>query len=312
MPEQSRKLRVKLFGCPRVIQPQLGAATVLGQKANELLALLLLCGHHAHHREKLATTLWSGSPHVSAAHSFRTTLWRLRRALEPPGVARGTYLSTTRPGEVGFNWQSEHSVDVLEFQAALSRCNTTNVGTASDNDLQAIERALKLYEGELLEGHFDDWIIYERERLRDLFIRGLSYLMRELMRRQNYRHAIACGRRVLAEDPLRESVHRDLMGSYVEVGQRAEAIKLYERLSSTLDTELEVAPAKETTSVYVRILQLERRTSSASNAATGREIVETVNALHSSLDALEQEHTQMSRTLDSLQELLSPQCDAPD
>ena len=310
--DQPRVLQITLFGCPRVIRPQLGPPSALGHKANELLALLLLGGHHSHHREKLATTLWSESPPVSAAHSFRTTLCRLRRALEPSGVARGTYLSITRPGEVGFNWQCEHLVDVLEFQDTLSCCNSTNVGTASDTDLRSIERALRLYEGELLEGYFEDWIIYERERLRDLFIRGLSYLMRELMRRQNYHQAISCGRRALAEDPLRESVYRDLMGSYVEVGQRAEAIKLYERLSSTLDTELEVAPAKETTEVYVRILQLEGRTQSASNAACGREIVETVNALQFSLDALEQEQKQMSRALDSLKELLSPQGDAPD
>ena len=312
MLDQPRVLQVTLFGCPRVIQPQLGVPIALGQKTNELLALLLLRGNHPHHREKLATMLWSESPPESAAHSFRTTLWRLRQALEPPGVAKGTYLSITHPGEVGFNWQSEHAVDVLEFQATLRRCNATNIGTLSDTDLQVIESALRLYEGELLEGHFDDWIIYERERLRDLFIRGLSYLMQAFMRRQNYEQAIACGRQVLIEDPLRESVHRDLMGSYVEVGQRAEAIKVYEQLSSMLDAELQVAPAKETTSVYVGILQQERRTPSASKAAHGREIVETVNALQSSLDAMEKEQTRLSRTLDTLKALLAPRRKAPD
>ena len=259
MPSQSQVLQVTLFGCPRIVQPQMSEPVALGRKTNELLALLLLHKHQSHHREKLAATLWSESSHESASHSFRTTLWRLRQALEPPGVARGTYLSVTVSRELGFNWRSEYSVDVLDFQSTLKRYDNTDVKIVSSAEIQTVEAALRLYDGELLEGHFDDWIIYERERLRDQFIRGLSALMRAFMRRQDYHQAITCGRRVLAEDPLRESVHRDLMESYANVGQRAEAIKLYEQLRQTLDLELAVAPADQTTKTSMRSVDSARR-----------------------------------------------------
>lgn len=310
VPDQSQVLRVTLFGCPRVIQPHLGVSTALGQKANELLALLLLRGHHSHHREKLATTLWSESSPESAAHSFRTTLWRLRRALEPPGVAKGTYLSASRPREIAFNWESDHSVDVLEFENTLGLCSRADVERISDAELQAIESALRLYEGELLEGHFDDWIIYERERLRDLFIRGLSYLMQAFSSRREYHQSITCGRRVLTEDPLRESVHRDLMALYVQVGQRAEAIKLYEQLRTTLDKELAVAPSKETTRAYSKLVRLDGETRHAPPVPPAGQITAAMDSLRDSLHTLELEQHQMTRTLDVLKTLLARRDDA--
>ena len=313
MSDKVQGLYVTLFGCPKVFQPQSGAAVALGQKTSELLTLLLLRGRHAHRREKLAATLWSESPPQSAAHSLRTTLWRLRRVLEPPGVNKGTYLCVTGRDEVGFNWQSEHAVDVLEFQSVLNRYNSVNIDLIADTELQAIDAALKLYQGELLEGHFNDWITYERERLRDLYIQGLSYLMQIYMRRNDHQQVIACGRRALIEDPLRESVHRDLMRSYVEVGQRAEAIKLYEELSRTLDSELEVAPSTETTDVYLWILRLEHRTAStAAKPDRGREIVETMNQMQSSLDALDQERCRLIQMLNNLKTLLEPHYETSD
>jgi DNA-binding SARP family transcriptional activator len=309
-PTPGTVLQVNLFGCPKVVLPRDTVARPLGQKAGELLALLLLRGHHSHHREKLATLLWPESSPECAAHSLRTTLWRLRQALEPQGVARGTYLSNARTAEIAFNWDSEFAVDVLEFQTILGHCDATRAPAASDAELADLENALRLYEGELLEGHCDDWVVYERERMRDLFIRGLCYMMREQARRNEFTQAIDCGRRVLAEDPLHEAVHRELMELYVCLGQRAEAIRLYEQLNLTLETELEVAPARETTQVYVRILQMERRTRPGAGLQTGREISDTVSALQSSLDALAREHARMTRTLDELRDMISP--DLPD
>ena len=61
VPSPSQALQVTLFGCPRIVQPQMSEPVALGRKTNELLALLLLHKHQSHHREKLAATLWSES-----------------------------------------------------------------------------------------------------------------------------------------------------------------------------------------------------------------------------------------------------------
>lgn len=301
----STALQVSLFGCPRVTLPASDLPKPLGQKAGELLALLLLRGRHCHHREKLAHLLWPDSPSNAAAHSLRTTLWRLRQVLEPTGITRGTYLANGGSGEVGFNWDSDVRVDVLEFRSTLGCCEQASTLLASDADLQALERALRLYEGELLEGHCDDWIVYERERLRELFIRGLCYMLGEQSRRGEFQQAIDCGRRVLAENPLHESVHRELMSLYAKVGQRAEAIRLYERLQQTLETELEVAPTRETTNVYVRILQLEQCTRAGAAGRVEQDVAAMLHSLQTSLDALAREHERMADAVKRVRELLS-------
>ena len=249
-------LRINLFGCPRVIRTDAPEPVSLGRPAHALLAFLLLRGHQLHPREKLAYALWSGATRDAAAHSLRTTLWRLRRAIEPPEVPKGTYLLVNSRGEVGFNWNSRYWLDVLDFETTIRHADAP----VPDSALEKLEQALRLYEGGLLEGFYDDWILRERERLRNLYIQGLSQMMWRLKDEQRYEGALEYGRKILQEDPLRESVHRQMMRLHALNGNRCQALMQYEELALMLEEQLEVAPSEETTSVYAQILRMEART----------------------------------------------------
>jgi len=291
------RLQIRLFGCPRLVQPGVQEPASIGRSANVLLAYLLLHGNNLHNREKLASTLWDRVSPDSASHSFRTTLWRLRKVLEPSGVERGTYLVVTHGGEVGFNWDSDAWVDVVEFEKVIRGSDESFSDPAGESELKVLENALRLYEGGLLEGFCDDWIVYERERLRYVYIHGLIRLMKSLAQKADYEGALFCGRKILDEDPLRESVHRDIMRLYALNGQRAEAIKQYERLAQLLEQELEVAPMEETTAAYIEIIRMEPKTGRLNTSSQCSKAAIIAHKIENSLE-------QMGRDLADLRAVL--------
>lgn len=79
-----------------------------------------------------------------------------------------------------------------------------------------------------------------------MYVRCLDDLMRLLARSGHHEDAIEHGRRILAIDPLRESVQRAVMLLYVLNGQGAEAIRQFARRRELLESDCGVDPMPET------------------------------------------------------------------
>jgi len=60
-------------------------------------------------------------------------------------------------------------------------------------------------------------------------------------------------RRVLARDDLNEDATRALMRCYAKVGERGQALKLYQRFVERLRKELDAEPEDETTELFDEI-----------------------------------------------------------
>jgi DNA-binding SARP family transcriptional activator len=225
-------LRVTLFGGVRIAHGEQVPEAKATPTVQALLAYLLLFRHRHHHRENLIGLFWGDCRQDRARASLNTALWRLRQVLEPDGVPKGTYIVTSNAGTVGFKPLASTEPDRL------------------DN----LEAALSLYTGDLLEGFYDDWVLRERERLRALHLRGLAYLMRYYGEREMHDEAAACGQQILRLDPLRESVHRELMRSYLKTGRRALAVRQYETCRDILAAELGIAPMEETQALFAEAL----------------------------------------------------------
>jgi DNA-binding SARP family transcriptional activator len=78
--------------------------------------------------------------------------------------------------------------------------------------------------------------------------------MRAAAIQRRYESALEFGRRILAMDVLRESVQRDVMLLLVLNGQRAEAIRNYQRFIVVLRSELDIEPMPETTRLHNEIV----------------------------------------------------------
>lgn len=68
-----------------------------------------------------------------------------------------------------------------------------------------------------------------------------------------YETSLAYGMRIMCYDRARERTHRQLMRLHYFLGDRAEAIRQYERCTQALEEELGVAPSRSTALLYKQI-----------------------------------------------------------
>ena len=131
---------------------------------------------------------------------------------------------------------------------------------AADETPAALERAGRLYEGDLLLGlgvrdeAFEEWLRAERERLRQRGIGVLTRLLDHHLARQRHDAAVDTALRLLGLDPTQEAVHRTLMQLYASQGRRAAALRQYQLCVDVLQRELGVEPESRTRAVYRDLL----------------------------------------------------------
>ncbi|HEX6749585.1 MAG TPA: BTAD domain-containing putative transcriptional regulator [Longimicrobium sp.] len=243
-------LHVYLFGGFRVTR-ELGSAEIpLSRAAQALLSYLVLNRHRRHPRDVLAALFWGDSPEERARACLATALWRLRRALGPVDGTGESWIVVAPSGEVAFNGGEACLVDATELEGCVRAALSCPPHALTPAAADALERALELYAGELLEGMYQEWAQRERDRFRHLYHDGAWHLMRALAQRGQWERCAAWGERMLRGDPLREDVHRELMRAYAAAGCRALAVLQYRRCREVLRQELGVDPAPETTALF--------------------------------------------------------------
>jgi DNA-binding SARP family transcriptional activator/tetratricopeptide (TPR) repeat protein len=232
--------------------------TLPTKKIQALLAYLALPVGHAHQRDKLASLLWGGTPDASARNSFRQALFVLRKALASSGdvlrIERDT-LALDRDAV---------EVDAMAFERAVA-----------DGMPAALEKAATLYQGDLLAGlavaeaPFEEWLLSERERFRELALEGLAKLLVHQRSAGSLEGAIRTALRMAALDPLQESVHRTLMRLFVRSGRRGAALRQYQQCVSALQRELGAEPEAETKALYGEILRARSSREQQDEVASG-------------------------------------------
>ena len=246
-------LRIQLFGTVRVSHADRPRDARLIHTVQALLAWLVLNRRKTHAREALAGIFWAELREDRARSCLSTAIWRLKQALEPDGVPQGAYL-ISGPAAVGFNCESDHWLDVAAFEEGVRPLRTLRSDTGKGEDWSRAEAAIRHYSGDLLEGFYDDWALRERERLRLLYLESLTTLLRHYSETGAMDEALSCGQQILALDPLRENVHRDLIRLHLRRGHRALALEQYERCRAVLDDELGVRPMAETRALCADLL----------------------------------------------------------
>lgn len=235
-------LRVRALG---VLQIFLGDRPLEGDafgssKPRELL-MLLLHHHEGCTREQVGIAFWPDSSAAQVKNSFHVTLHRLRKAIERPEwiVLNGDRYRLDPNLNIDFDAQFFES----EITAALR--NRKRI------DASQIAAALELYRGDFLEGEVvGDWHLEIRDRLRQLFVAGLLLHGEVLIAGERFDDAVTVYRSLRAREPLHEEASRQLMYCYGKLGDRVQALRLYELLSTLLQEELNTTPSEATTRLY--------------------------------------------------------------
>jgi DNA-binding SARP family transcriptional activator len=89
--------------------------------------------------------------------------------------------------------------------------------------------------GELLPDWYDDWVLLERERYRQLSLHALEALADRLTGLARFGEAADAALAAIAGEPLRESGHRALIRVHLAEGNPSEALREYDRFRQMLD-----------------------------------------------------------------------------
>jgi DNA-binding SARP family transcriptional activator len=296
-------LQISLFGSLHVYHSGLDKTVKLTRSLKMLLAYLLLEPARMHSRELLAGLFWGDLEQERARACLNTALWRLRRALDLDGAPAETYLLANEL-EVGFNPSSPHWLDVSVFQEQVGRILKRPVERLELADLQDFRQALELYQGDLLEGLYEEWVLRAREQMRLMYLNGLAYLMQVYHRGRAYEKGLQVGQQILALDPLREEIHREMMRLYQASGQRALAVRQYELCRLTLLAELGIPPMEETQALYAQIVSLDDLLPTGGEVERATNLQQALNVLYQAKRTTDQVCEQIQQAIQSIEHSL--------
>lgn len=202
-------------------------------------------------RAELAETLWGEHDGRHARRCLSTALWRLKASTRPcPPL-----LSFYGTEEISLDWAGPIWVDSIALEMRAQPLLRIAPHALKRADIGRLERGVRLYRGDFLQGIDDEWAALERQRLRNLYLDSLHHLMVAHADASNWAAALDWGRRLNREEPLREDVHRLLMRVYVHTGNRAKAAAQYRQCERILESELGVEPMPETQELHRQLMQ---------------------------------------------------------
>ncbi|GAC1413884.1 MAG: hypothetical protein NVSMB57_09400 [Actinomycetota bacterium] len=201
--------------------------TTLPGGVQKLLALLALL-YRPVLRTYAASQLWSNAEPARVGASLRSTLWRLSK-LSPE-------LLVITDEQIGL---AEHVwLDVRAAESLTHRViNAKGEWTPDPSDID-------LLSADLLPGWYDEWVIVERERFRQLRLHALEALCTRLTEMGEFGRAAQAGLAAVVGEPLRESANRILIQTYLAEGNPSEAIRQFESYRHLLASELGREPSE--------------------------------------------------------------------
>jgi DNA-binding SARP family transcriptional activator/tetratricopeptide (TPR) repeat protein len=225
-------------------------AIELHQPRLQLLAgYLLVHRQRALLRQHLAFLFWPDSTEAQARTNLRKLLHTLRSKL--PNADEYLELTTET-----VRWRADASftLDVMGFEAALEDAQAAQ---APDAKRRALAQAIALYAGDFLPGHYDEWVLVERERLRHLFGQALTDLAVSYEEAGALDEAMTLASRLLSHDPLQESSYRLVMRLHLLKSEPGAALRVYHTCATLLREELGIDPSPATQELYQRVLAID-------------------------------------------------------
>jgi len=223
-PRTDRQARVRLRlieGFELVIDGSVVSAPLAAQRLVAFLAL------HPRplHRNYIAGSLWLDKTDSRATSNLRSALWRTHGFGERLLRSSRTHISLA----------NDVYVDVAEADETARRLLCRRGG---DDDMDA-----GLLRGELLPDWYDDWVVVERERLRQLSLNALEELSASMLSQGRVALAADAAFSVVALEPLRESAQRALVEAHIAAGNCGAAAQQYVHYRAQLRDALGLDPS---------------------------------------------------------------------
>jgi len=207
--------------------------------SQRLLAVLALADGSLQ-RSFVAGQLWTHSSGERSIRNLRSALWRLPQL--------GLRLVESAGSQLRLSPRVE--VDVRKA-SALAR---GLISRGHEVDLSDADAATAELLADVLPDWYEDWVLIEQERFRQLRLHALETLCEQLTACGRYAFAVDAGMAAVAGEPLRESAQRVLIKAHLCEGNGNEAVKQYASYRRRLRAELGIEPSPQLTSLVSHLI----------------------------------------------------------
>ncbi len=276
------QLTLRLLGAPTLLTG--GNPVALSPGATLLCAYLALAPKEGRTREIAAAQLFSDCPSSTARRRLNTALWRLRSEMR--SLTGVEIVAATDSKRVALSSAVEVALDSRLFEQLVAPALERRAGDLTKAQASALEAAVSMHGGQLVEACDEEWVMAERARIEDLYLTALDHLLQHYGERKEVGAVAKYGDLALALEPLREDIHRHLMTAYSNAGRDDLVERQFERCRAVLLEELGADPLPETTALYSRL----RRGDNATSPSVG--------ALAAELERARREISRLSEIVD--------------
>jgi DNA-binding SARP family transcriptional activator len=219
------------------------------------LAFAYLVGEHlrAVSRDELAEELWLGRVPPSWERSLSALISKLRALLASAGVS--DVALTGSFGHYQLLLPADAWIDVEAASEAIDRAESALRADKPQEAWGWAQVAYQISRRPFLTDEEGPWVTLKRSELRDVLVRAHECLSEPSIFHTEPEYAVKHAKEAVALEPYRERSYQLLMRAHAAVGNRAEALRVYERCRGLLSEELGVPPSPQTEAVYLDILR---------------------------------------------------------
>jgi YVTN family beta-propeller protein len=224
-----------------------------GRQGRLLFVYLVLERARPVPRDELAEALWKEAPPASWDKALTVLASKLRALLTEFGS--GAIALTGAFGCYRLDLPEGTWIDVFAAAKAAQEAEAALAANDLEEARAAAMRAASLARRPFLPGEEGSWVEERRRELADVRSRALRCLADASLSLGDASAAATWAEEAIALEPFREAGYRDLMAAHAAVGNRAEALRVYERCRRLLAEELGAYPSPETEAIYRGLLQ---------------------------------------------------------
>jgi DNA-binding SARP family transcriptional activator len=212
-----------------------GRQLQIPEGSKRLLTFVALMGGSVN-RRYAAGTLWPDGDDERASGNLRSALWRLK----------GSEIDILHADKCTLYLDPDSTVDIVQVHAWATRLIKGTTTDNSDFDLAN----LHLETVHLLPGWYEDWVVFERERLRQRLLHAMESLARKRIECGHFAGAIEAAMFAVGIEPLRESAQRVLIEAHLAEGNLIEARRVFATYRDLVSDELGVPPGRDLAEMF--------------------------------------------------------------
>jgi len=214
----------------------------------------LACLPHPVSRDHLAEIVWGDALPKSWERDLSAIISKLRSLLNQVGIDGASVL----PGALGtyhLKLPADAVFDVQTLWSSVEHAEHALRARDLENAVGCASVAANLGRRPFLPGEEGTWVDERRADTRSALVRAFDVLVSGHRERGHIAEAQRYAEEVVTLEPFRESGYITLMRLHLHQGNRAEALRVYERCRTLLGEALGVPPSPDTETVYLEALR---------------------------------------------------------